>query len=359
MDKYKFLQECLLSFISEDKVKQEFNCVEMKNLLIKHKIYNIVKYVYLDSQVYNKCSDNKRNHYHRLADCMGVFQKCDQFGIPYAVIKGAYLEKVAYMDRGVRSSNDLDLLIRKKDYKRVASILISEGFKCMNLDWETKKYVECTDRAKILYNHLYSHQSCAFFKYRNDKEFTKVDINFSITWGEDPKGSSMTDELLTKNVRMVSYQDLSYRALEPATFLFQVCLHSYRDLNSILLLKREKYKLARLCDVYYYIENKVEQIDRDAFVELVIKYSYQKPIYYILHYVMEFFGYNEWINYVLTHIDLEDKSFLNEFGLSEGERKTWNINFKERILSESLYERIEYLINDNDMEKMSSIENNM
>ena len=165
--------------------------------------------------------------------------------------------------------------------------------------------------------------------------------------------------MTTKMVRKADYEGITYNVLEPAAFLFQICLHSYRDMNSVLLQKREKYKLARLCDVYYYIINKEEPVDVLSFVELVKHYSYEKPIYYMLYYASEFFGPNEWMNTAAEAIEPDDKKFLNEFGLSEGEKKVWPIDFRERVLSEKLYEKIEFLIDENDRQKMSSIENNM
>ena len=360
MDKYNFLQKTLVAFSDEVRFDTHKVCFDdIKGLAEKHKVDSIIKYVYFDPSVKQLCEKNQSNHFRRLSDCIGVFSKCDESGIPYAVIKGAYLEKVAYMNKGVRASNDLDLLIRKCDYKKVSEILVSEGFACMSLDWKTNKYVGLTDRARLLYNHIYSHQSCSFFKYLSEEVYTKVDINFSITWGEDPHGTLMSEELLSGYVRKVNYRDIIFNAFEPVAFLFQVCLHSYRDMNSILLLKREKYKLARLCDVYYYVINKEESIDKSNFIELVNRYSYEKPIYYILYYVSEFFGENLWIDTVLDSIEPKDKLFINQFGLSEDEKKVWPIDFKERILSEHLYDRIESLIDEDDLQKMRSIENNM
>lgn len=360
VNKYKFLQKSLIAF--GDGVRfdsQQIYIDDIKRLAEKHKVDSILKYVYFDPSVQQLCEKNINNHFRRLFDCTGVFSKCDENEIPYAVIKGAYLEKIAYMNKGVRASNDLDLLIRKRDYKRVSEILVSEGFVCMSLDWKTGKYVELSDRARLLYNHLFSHQSCSFFKYHGKDEYTKVDINFSITWGEDSRGVSMSEELLLGHVRKVNYRDIVFNVFEPAAFLFQISLHSYRDMNSILLQKREKYKLARLCDVYYYIINKEEAIDKSAFVKLVKEYSYEESIYYILYYVSKFFGSNSWIDTVMNEIEPNDKVFLNQFGLSEDEKKVWPIGFKERILSEHLYDRIESLIDENDLKKINSIENNM
>ena len=284
MNKYNFLQKSLIAFGNGVRFDSRQVCIDDINRLAeKHKIDSILKYVYFDPSVQQLCEKNKNNHFCRLLDCIGVFSKCDEGGIPYAVIKGAYLEKVAYMNKGVRASNDLDLLIRKRDYKKVSEILVSEGFVCMSLDWKAKKYVELTDRARLLYNHVFSHQSCSFFKYHSEDRYTKVDINFSITWGEDSRGASMSEELLSGYVRKVNYRDIIFNVFEPVAFLFQVSLHSYRDMNSILLQKREKYKLARLCDVYYYIINKEEAVDKSVFIKLVKKYSYEKPIYYILY----------------------------------------------------------------------------
>lgn len=359
MDKYQIVKACLNSFIDRKGIVPKFDYSDIEELAFRHRISPVVKYV---CSIENSIDRNKtkNRHYQRIYNLCNVFNKLDKKSIPYAVIKGAYLDKIAYKNLGLRSSKDIDILIDKKNYTILCEILEAEGFVCGYYD-EEKDEIKKYSRDLILYNYLYTHQAATYVKrVKVDGAWytIKVDINFSVTWGEDTDGYRNSAEILN-NLRYVEYEGIRYKVLTPEYFLLQLCLHSFRDMNSIVLIYKNKYSLRLLCDVYYYIVNDLETVNADKFVDVVKQLGYEKSIYHILYYVREVFGDNNWVTYVMDTLGENSKKWVSLFGLTDEERKVWNINFLERILCDDLFEKIKPMLTDSDINKVNSIMNNM
>lgn len=357
MSEYRIAQKCLQAFSRNENINSQFDISAVEKFATKNKILSIIKYV---CKIDNKTelNKNKCRHYQGISNCVNVFKKLECKAIPYAVIKGSYLDKTAYLNRGLRSSNDIDILIDRRNYKILCEILESEGFVCGYYDYISKEICKFS-RKVIMYNYLYTHQAASYIKTVTTNDYfyiIKVDINFSISWGEDVSWDKYTAELL-KNTREVEYEGLLYKVLNPELYLLQLCLHSYRDMNSIVLIYKNKYILRLLCDVYYYLLREI--INIDLFIETVKKYGYERQAYYIFVYIKEFFGNSELIQYILDALGEAANEWISCFGLTEKERKTWNLSFKERIMSDNLFECIKPLLDDADINKVNSIMNNM
>ena len=103
MDAYETLIQYLNRFAEDDVVinKQEMEKDEaLLHLSKRNKVLSIVQYLNGENQKEFKV--NQLKHYARIESCMNLFNTLDNLHIPYAVIKGAYLDKVAYKNIGVR-----------------------------------------------------------------------------------------------------------------------------------------------------------------------------------------------------------------------------------------------------------------
>jgi len=69
-----------------------------------------------------------------------LFKKHNINVIPY---KGVILAKEAYQNLGAREFSDLDLLIDKKDFKKVKQILLEEQYQWMSIIRNNTKYCIC------------------------------------------------------------------------------------------------------------------------------------------------------------------------------------------------------------------------
>lgn len=330
----------------------------MQYLAQKNRVDTIVLFMFNSQQAENKYHCNKIEHRLRLEACKDVFNRMNNEGISYAVIKGAYLDKIAYGDYGLRSSNDIDILIDKNNYSKVYKILIQEGFICGYID---RDGVHEYSRELRLYNLMYTHQSATFVKQVVYEEIVyqiKVDINYSISWGEDPAAILMTPIIL-KNTQIACYAGINYNILIPEYFLMQLCLHSYRDMNSLVLIYKKKHILRLLCDIYYYIVRNSSILNIVYFCSIVQKYGYEKQIYSILISVQHAFGRESWIDNAIDCLGINNDTLVDCYGISPDEIKKWEIDFWDRFTCDNLFEAIRSQLTDKDWKKLNSIINHM
>jgi hypothetical protein len=362
VNKFKNLQKYLKAFTDNSIIRNLPELSDIKDISIYNKIWPIILYVANG----NKCNEyydwnkNKVLNYNRINSCIKIFETLEDLKIHYAVIKGAYLDKIAYKNIGLRFSYDIDILIEKKNYKILHNIMEEYGF--VSGEWNNeKKQIEKFSRESMLYNIIHTHQAVPYVridKYEGYDQDISVDVNYSISWGEDEHGIPLTSQLL-KETQIVEYENLNYRVLNPEAFLMQICMHSYRDMNAIILIKNGKFKLRLLCDVYYYIFFNVNILNADKFINICMQQNYEKYIYYVLYYTKEVFGKFLWIDYVMECIKPKNLSFLNTYGLSSNEIKQWTIDFQDRILCCNLYDIIRPFLTEQDIKKMDIISNNM
>lgn len=246
-----------------------------------NRVWPIVRYVVGMQDTYY---DTMNLHYARLSNCITLFNKLENANISYAIIKGAYLDKVAYGNRGLRDSKDIDILIERKSNKIIKEFLEEEGFICGYYDYDKCKIIPYSRRT-IIYNQLYTHQSATFVKridINNSQNSVRIDINNSASWAEDIDGIKKTSMMLM-HTELISYQDVIFRVLKPDYFLLELCLHGYRDMNSIILLSENKYSIRLLCDVYYYILSQENLLNLDDFFDIVCALGYGEAVYYIFY----------------------------------------------------------------------------
>lgn len=360
MGDYERVIEYLKKFVGDVSGINDLQIQSIQSLAQRNRIWPIIEYIVQTYENTNTYEKNKAEHLLRIECCIKVFDKLENINVKYAVIKGAYLDKIAYGDIGLRDSGDIDILIDNKDYKTLCRLLEEEGFVCGYWDEEKKEVINYS-RGTILYNYLYTHQAAPYIKVitlDGVVHTVEVDINFSISWGEDKSGNVHTKNIL-KNTRLISYENFKYRILTPEYFLMQICLHAYRDMNSIILIHEGSYVLRLLCDIYYYIVKGQELVTADKFLNIVKRCGYEKNIYYVFNYVTEVFGKNEWIEHVMSQLPEMTYEELNCYGLDESEIKKWPIVFSERIMSDNLFEIIKPQLTVADLQKIASIIDNM
>ena len=236
-----------------------------------------------------------------------------------------------------------------------------EGFVCGYYDKNSDKIINYP-RETILFHYLYTHQAATYVKrvsYDDENYFTvRIDINFSISWQEDVDGEIYTVDIL-KHTIYVDYLGLRYKILSPEYFLLQLCLHSFRDMNSIVLIYNNKYVLRLLCDVFYYIVGEQNKIDFDRFIDIAKKYRYERQIYYIFYYISKEFKNDPIVEYVKSQLNQNSHRYVNYFGLSEEEMKMWNIDFTMRVTCGDISKYIVSSLNTNDLNKINTVIENM
>ena len=284
----------------------------------------------------------------RFKVCRSIFEAFEANEIPYAVIKGAVLSKSAYGDVNLRKSGDIDLLISRKNIDIVKKIMLDNGFVQGRV---TDSGIEPFSRRELLFQSAASHQAAPFIKKVSNPlcPYVNVDINMDIFWGESEQKADMGFLLsYTENEEICGSR---IRKLTAEMEFISLCLHHYKDMNSIYLLSQGSLKLFLFCDIYFYLRN--NKLDLNRLQALCEKLAVSEYVYYCIFYANEIFQ-DDLLSGYLAALDMEKtREALNTFGLAEDEIKTWNIGFPERLFMDFPNEAFNVLLTEKDWAKIS------
>lgn len=280
--------------------------------------------------------------------CKKVFE--DLNDIPYAHIKGAALSERIYGNPAYRMSGDIDLLVTPEYSDKVKSVLLENGFVQGRLSGD--KIVPYS-RRELIYQKSFSHQLAQFIKATGSNicPFICVDVNLDIVWGEGDFSVDMSDfagnMLHTEDCLINS---IALRRLKPVYEFISLCMHHYKDMNSIYLIADRGLNLSEYCDIYFYLVNVAP--DADELAKTASKYGVSEYIYYCAYYANEIFRDERLVRYLQKLGSETAKKLIDCYGLNESERKVWNVPIYERLLDERFRERFFDSLNAEDKKKV-------
>lgn len=268
------------------------------------------------------------------------FYELNKRNIKYAVIKGEPLSYYIYSCLGMRLSRDIDILVPKESIDEVRKVF-----------FDNNNIIDMYGRKEWLYYMLCSHQCPALFI--KEQGFTvELDINFDILWGNYEKRKIDINDFLSDTVEMDIY-GVKIKTLSKIKTFLQVCLHCYKDLNSILLIqKRKKFDKNMFRDIYHMLRNNQNELTIDMVYNESIKYGIDEYIYYVLYYTEKIYLDPILKKYINALYSKENERILDTYGLTERERKKWKISFVDRLESEDLFSVIEKDLNESDMKNI-------
>lgn len=261
---------------------------------------------------------------YRYKFCEDIFNELNE--LSYAVIKGALLSERIYSKPYFRVSGDIDILISSKNIERVTQILKKNGFvqgKIRDAELEN-----CT-RQELVYYKMYTHQLASFFKKTDFTycPFINIDVNLGIFWGESDRVIDMDEFLSSLEKRTVYGVDVL--GLSPVHEFIALCLHHYKDLNSIYLLAEKGIDLSMFVDIFYYLIKVCPDIDE--LNENAEKYRVKEYIYYCIFWTNEIFQHPLLRRYLSKLENPQVFTILDYYGLTASERTKWNIPFPARV----------------------------
>lgn len=360
----EFILQCLKEFITGETgmaLNHTLNGLSTEYILRqcrRHKVLLIVQAVtnqYGNNSLGVYTSNKIFNYLHhkiRLETCHRLFKLLTENQIPFAVLKGPYLSQVAYGEMGWRSSNDVDLLVKRDDLSQVIHICKEDGFLNGHWDAQKKAIVPLSREEKFFYT-MNTHQVAPLIKLTSYPQlpYAMLDINFSLKWGEDHEPVDVAAFL--EDCLQVEYGGVAFPVLRGEKFLIQLCLHNYKDANSLYLLAQNNgINLRNFCDIYYFIFTHRKNLSVPQLINLVKEYSLEKYVYYVLFYTDWLFGGDDFIQHILAKIKPTNLDFLHQFGLADEEIKTWNVDAINRIFAENCFELIEPILTPKDLEKI-------
>lgn len=306
--------------------------LDITNLLYQHHCEYLLSKVKVSSDLEKRIMiENKVNVIKldlRYKICEKVFQELIANEIPFAVIKGAVLSKSTYNNAYIRKSNDVDLLVQRESIDQVKKMFFEEGF---IQGYVTPEGIQDYTRNELLFYTLNTHQVAPFVKKLEKpiNMYVKVDLNFNILWGEQKNKADMNYVLkYSENSEICG---VTVKKLMKEMEFISLCLHHYKDMNSIYLLAIKGMKLSWFEDIYFYIKN--QSLNEDLLKYICEKLNVTSYIYYCIYYTNCIFNDIELQNLLEKLEKNASKSLLTSFGLGDDEIYHWKVDFGERLLN--------------------------
>lgn len=269
--------------------------------------------------------------------------------VPYAVIKGAPLSKEIYGEASLRKTSDVDILVDKMDTDIVKSVLFNAGFTQGRVVGDK---IVPFQRDELIYQAALTHQIAPFVKATDNKlcPYVKVDINTNIWWGESHRHADIKTLLSTK--KKIDIYGININKLDIEEEFISLCMHHYKDMNSIFLLYTKKIRLNLFCDIFYFLKNLSP--NKLRLYALAEKLEVRQYIHYCLYYTNLIFDDNIVRSYLDMFDNDKDTDLIDTYGLSEDERHTWGINFYERLFHKNLTKYLCSVLSQFDLEKINT-----
>ena len=284
------------------------------------------------------------------SSCQKVFEMLNDLGIPYAVLKGMPLSLLAYGDADGRASRDIDVLVSPSSYKEIHNALTLSGFSQGRLINGQVKKIGREEKLFYLHN---THQSSPYFLETSSAivPFVEMDINFQLIWPQ--RDIKLDTEMFLENLSDFSVEGYTIKTLIPLYFFVALCLHHYKDMNSIYILYRKKrISLRRYCDIYYYLKNNQVACSVSQLTEIAQQFSISPYLYYCLYYCYLIF-HDDFLQPYMESLKTEYGIYLvDRFGLNEDEQKVWTIPYYERIFSNSLHHYFDQILPPQDLKNI-------
>ncbi len=272
----------------------------------------------------------------RIISCIG--------DMPYAVLKGEPLSKLCYGSECMRETSDVDFLIMKKDIAVFEELLEGCGFS------PVKKVSETEKRRNRLVCLTGSHQISSYSKTVFNIPVL-IDINFDVYWGEYNGKRIPVKEFLANTVE-TEVCGIRLKTLSPVYAFIQLVLHHYREMNSVYHLLSHKTIVAQKIDDIQLLYTKLYDIgDLNELYRVADKYDLGKYIFYMLYWSSAVNSSDILSMGVERYHSKEGESLLDTYGLSDRERKTWTVEFTERLNSDKIPVIIRSQLTSSDLKK--------
>jgi len=294
-------------------------------------VLNTLKTIYLINQ-----SRNNR----LVSEVLAVLAELRDSGNTPLLVKGPALEIMAYKDIGLRTYEDIDLLVRREDAKITDEVLRSKGFVQGEYDPNTKSVKEAS-RKEVLSRSLNTHETSEYIKLLDDMlvRTVVVDVNFEVFW----KGTKTyqkqnridTAVLFENSVDIPAGRSGTIRTLTPEFQVIQLSAHLFSEALLFFFHKnwyRDKHDLQLIKFLDVYMVCKTLDVDWEKLYGLCVDYDVLRPVFYTLHYVNELFPGSVPRSFI-ERGDGEMDEWLDAYMDKDGNVYQWDTKFDDRMFS--------------------------
>lgn len=239
---------------------------------------------------------------------------------PYALLKGAYL--IQLYPFGLRTSNDIDILIQPSNITELSDRLKSAGFAQGNI---RNGVFQPASRTEIVSSRLNRGETIPFIKKVSlpKMEYLELDINFSL----DFKATGNAD-IVTKLLENVQKSITNgYYTLSQADFLIHLCVHLFKEASIMAWVEMGRdLSLYKFCDIYLFVDRFMDDEFGRELAQAIRRYGLEKECYYTFSHTRRLFAIrNKAFDRLIHAIQPEDLRFMNEI-LDPAQRKSYVYN---------------------------------
>lgn len=287
------------------------------------------------SRLFETCytAHQERNRYY-LNEFVRILKAADEQGIRIAPLKGALFFGTIYPELGMRTINDIDILVPEEDKLEITQLLTSLGYAQQEYDPVSEELMPISRKERLFWNLYISN----LFPFRRKAESPlvatyNIDVHLSITWKGKEQYFVDTEELFERS-NPIFYEGVKCFPLSFEDNLIHLCSHLYRhavlfdtirDLDDLALIK--------FCDIREYIRERGSKIEWDELTNMVKSYGIERPVYYALYYV--YMLYNDTVpQRFLKAIRPENLEYLDQYGMLDTKKVfKWKLPFIERLFN--------------------------
>lgn len=266
----------------------------------------------------------------RMSRYASFLAKLESNGIGYFVVKGCDLSYLAYGKTDVRVSKDLDLLVEKKQQQEFIQIAKEEGFEEGEYDWRTRSIQKFCREEELAFR-IDEGKIMPMSKVLNKGiiPYISIDSRTNMTWnGYSPRVSS---NFYLKEFRYAEHTGCRYRVPRLEMAFVCTCLHHYKHLCSVRIVKRSGIIMRYLSDIYFFLIRQKDMIDMDILIELISALAADDYIHFLLYHSTEVFGCSEYIESIMRRLKRGDDNILHRCGIANEHNYYWNIVFSELL----------------------------
>ncbi|MDR1629666.1 MAG: nucleotidyltransferase family protein [Oscillospiraceae bacterium] len=227
-----------------------------------------------------------------------------------ALLKGAYLAQL--YPKGLRISNDFDLLIKKHDIEDFSFLLLKSGFEQGYLEDDVFKRAK---RDEVIYAFMSQGGSVPFVKRIGlpQLEYMAIDVSFALGF-QTAKNSESANHLLQNTEKLIVTDHGLLPTLSKVLFLVHLCANLYKRAATYDLVgKKRDISLYRFCDIYLFITTFMHHDFAAELIDAIEEMDLHQECYFALHHTRSLFGlHNKFLDAVLDTIQPEDLSFMNQ-----------------------------------------------
>ncbi|MCM1187144.1 MAG: nucleotidyltransferase family protein [Lachnoclostridium sp.] len=251
------------------------NLVNDSEINISNEVLKILKIIYENNLKRSK-------QYCENVKYISQIMKDVDFG--YALLKGAFLNTCVY-EKGMRTSNDIDILIEEENVSRCQDILTQNGF--IQGEFVSETEIMPATRKDIIFAKLNFGETIPFVKMQNGAPLV-IDLNFSIDYKPE-KETRIVKELLN-NIVDVTYEEVIFKSLNIDDFIIHLCCHLYKEATVYDWVNRRKdLLLYKFSDINVVFNRYLDERRVNALINRINYLGLNKECYYAIYNTGEIF----------------------------------------------------------------------